>query len=53
MISWWEYDQAISTLETKRVKCTASDAFSADLVFFLASVLRHQYVANACRLQSR
>jgi len=37
----------------QKVKCIASDAFSADLVFFLASVLRHQYVANACRLQSR
>lgn len=36
----------------QKVKCIASDAFSADLVFFLASILMHQYAADACRLQS-
>jgi hypothetical protein len=31
----------------QKVKCIASDAFSADLVFFLASIWMHQYAADA------
>lgn len=38
---------------SQKVRCTVSDAFSADLLFFQALILKHQYVENASRKLNR